>query len=174
MSIFINNKKILGTEPSVNSGDLGLFAGSDDNWYAKKSDGTTSQLGGGLLTTQVVIPSADVLNLGSTPYTIIPAVVGKTIVPISAVATLDYDTTPYATRGNLSLSINNATKGIFFVIETDFLFSSSNANCILPFDSPNLNSEMLVQSEPLLASVEFGNPTAGDSDLVITVIYTLI
>ena len=40
MSIFINNKKILGTEPSVNPGDLGLFAGSDDqsafNVWAKK------------------------------------------------------------------------------------------------------------------------------------------
>jgi hypothetical protein len=39
MSIFINNKKILGTEPSVNSGDLGLFAGVDDQFYVKKSDG---------------------------------------------------------------------------------------------------------------------------------------
>jgi hypothetical protein len=44
MSIFINNKKILGTEPSVNSGDLGLFAGVDDQFYVKKSDGTIYSL----------------------------------------------------------------------------------------------------------------------------------
>ena len=47
MSIFINNKKIIGTEPSVNSGDLGLFAESNDVWYVKKSDGTTYPLGSG-------------------------------------------------------------------------------------------------------------------------------
>jgi len=45
MSIFINNKKILGTEPSVNPGDLGLFAGVDDQFYVKKSDGTIYPIG---------------------------------------------------------------------------------------------------------------------------------
>lgn len=40
MSI-IFNKKILGTEPSVGVGNLGLFAASDEKFYVKQSDGTT-------------------------------------------------------------------------------------------------------------------------------------
>jgi hypothetical protein len=42
--MIINNKKIVGTEQSVNPGDLGLFAGSDDKFYVKKSDGTSYPL----------------------------------------------------------------------------------------------------------------------------------
>jgi hypothetical protein len=44
--MIINNKKVVGTEQSVNPGDLGIFAGSDDNWYVKKSDGTSYPLVG--------------------------------------------------------------------------------------------------------------------------------
>jgi hypothetical protein len=59
MSIFINNKKILGTEPPVNIGDLGLFAGVDDQFYVKKSDGSTYALGSGSASS---ITSVEIIN----------------------------------------------------------------------------------------------------------------
>ena len=121
----------------------------------------------------VVIPPAQVLTMGTTPVEIIPAVVNKTIVPILAIAYIDFATTPYATHGNIGLNLQGATKGLFFLPEADFLFSNSTANCIIPFDTPNANSLMLVANSPLQASIEFGNPTAGDSDIVIGVLYTL-
>lgn len=59
MSIIINNKKVLGTEPNVSPGNLGLFAGSDDRWYAKSSDGTSYPL----------IKEALYMKLGELDYT---------------------------------------------------------------------------------------------------------
>jgi len=44
MSLLINNKKILGTEPNITPGNLGLFAGSDDMWYVKKDNGESYPL----------------------------------------------------------------------------------------------------------------------------------
>lgn len=66
MGIIINNKKILGTEPSVNPGDLGLFAGVDDQFYVKKSDGTIYPIGSSIsIATQSLlgyIPDLNALN----------------------------------------------------------------------------------------------------------------
>jgi hypothetical protein len=45
--MIINNKKILGTEQSVKTGSLGLFAATDDNFYVKRSDGTCVLIGQG-------------------------------------------------------------------------------------------------------------------------------
>jgi len=122
----------------------------------------------------VIIPSAQVLTMGTTPVEIVPSVVGKTIIPIQAVASItQFGTTPYATHGNLVLSLQGANKGLFFLPEADFLFSNTEANCIIPFDTPNANSQMLIGDQPLEASIEFGNPTAGDSDILIAVFYIL-
>lgn len=121
------------------------------------------------------IPSAQVLNMGTTPVQIVPAVVGKTIVPILAIAAItQFGTTPYATHGNISLYLEGATRDLFFLPEADFLFSNTKANCIMQFDTPNANSEMLLGDAPLKATIEFGNPTAGDSDIIIAVLYTLL
>ena len=46
MGIIINTKHIIGTEPSVDSGELGLFAGVGDKFYLKRSDGSVSEIGG--------------------------------------------------------------------------------------------------------------------------------
>jgi len=161
------------------SGSLRIFADPNtDIVNVIDSQGIIQPIGGvnatPIFRADVLIPSAQVLTMGATPVEIIPAVAGKTIIPILAIAAiLQYGTTPYATHGNIGLGLQGATKGLFFLPEADFLFSNTEANCIIPFDAPNANSNMLLENAPLEASIEFGNPTAGNSNIAISVLYTL-
>ena len=162
------------------SGSLRIFADTNTGIVnVIDSLGNIAPIGGvyasPIFKADTLIPSAQVLTMGATPVEIIPAVVGKTIVPILAIAAIPvFGTTPYATRGNLILSLQSATKGLFFLPEADFLFSNAITNCIIPFDTPNANSQMLIQNSALEASIELGNPTAGDSNIAISVLYTLV
>lgn len=137
--------------------------------------GLITPVGGGgslvLLKSEVTIDAAQVLTMGTTPVVIVPSVPNKQIIPIYAVAALKYGTIPYATHGNLYLAGATATKGLFFVPESDFLFSTSDTNCVLPFEPPTPNLQMFAGVDSLVAGIELGNPTAGDSDLDIVVVY---
>lgn len=65
MSIILNSKNILGTEGSVPVGSIGIFAGADDNFYGKLSDGTTFVLGGSSSMTasnQLIIGSSSIIS----------------------------------------------------------------------------------------------------------------
>lgn len=62
MTMILNSKNILGTEGTVPVGSIGIFAGADDNFYGKLSDGSTFILGGSV---SLGTSSTD-LNIGTT------------------------------------------------------------------------------------------------------------
>jgi len=118
-----------------------------------------------LKTVTVFIPSADVLQLFTTPIEIVPAVAAKGIQIVSALCKIDYGTTPYATNTTLrigaSTDITTTPQG-----SCSISGSSSLWNTFMP-----LSSRTVLMSDNVVVSVQTGNPTAGDSDISIVVSY---
>jgi hypothetical protein len=114
-------------------------------------------------TIKVTVTSAEVLDAYDTPIELIPAPpAGFYIDPISIVYRFDYDSTPYATN----------TSGIIVL---------SDEGNVADIDLTRANSDVLKTSGSdfmtdgaMLFTVETGNPTAGDSDLIIFITYQLV
>jgi hypothetical protein len=130
--------------------------------------------GASLLTASVRVTSAQVKNSGITPVNIIAATAGKTIIPLMSWLEMTFNSVAYATHGNLSLKFPSASKSLFYISETNFLFSTASSNCVFPIDSALAGARQFIQGEALKLSTEFGNPTAGDSDITVNVVYLLI
>jgi hypothetical protein len=114
-------------------------------------------------TVKVTVTSAEILDAYDTPIELIPAPPsGFYIDPISIVYRFDYDSTPYATN----------TSGIIVL---------SDEGNVADIDLTRANSDVLktsgsdfVTDGAMLFTVETGNPTAGDSDLIIFITYQVI
>lgn len=163
-----------GGEGEISWDNDGLYVKTSLGWGQSSLDYSFGSPTSQLYNLTITIPSADVLQLFTTPYTLVPAVVGKIIVPIVVVGTLSYNTTQYATNGNLYTAFPSSTRGLNYVTGSDFLFSSVLTNGSFLPQGPNTGLIQYIPSEPLTISCENGNPTAGDSDIVIGVLYTLI
>jgi hypothetical protein len=114
-------------------------------------------------TIKVTVTSAEILDAYDTPIELIPAPpAGFYIDPISIVYRFDYDSTPYAT--NTSGKIILSDEGIVSDID------------LSRTDSDVLKEEtgVFVTDGAMLFTVEDGNPTAGDSDLIIFITYQVI
>jgi hypothetical protein len=127
-----------------------------------------------ILTAMVSVSSAEILQLNTNPKIIIPAVIGKAIIPLNAYAILYHNIPDYQIFGNLYMQILTTTKALFYLPETDFLFAKTTMSCVFPFDSPTIDLEQIAGNNPLFLSCEFGDPVIGASDIVIIVNYVLI
>ncbi len=119
----------------------------------------------------LTIASADVLQLNSTPLTIVPAQgVGTAIEVISASAKLTFGTVQYTTNTVLQLFTTGGNDAQVDWIST-FLTSTVNTigRAVNIYDKSNL-----IENAALTVTVETGNPTAGDSDIEIFVYYRII
>jgi hypothetical protein len=114
-------------------------------------------------TIKVTVTSAEILDAYDTPVELIPAPpAGFYIDPISIMLRFDYNTTPYATN----------TSGIIVL---------SDEGNVADIDLSRTDSDVLkeqtgvfVTEGAMLFTVETGNPTAGDSDLIIFITYQLV
>jgi hypothetical protein len=122
------------------------------------------------------ITTAQVLQLNSTPLEIVAAPgAGKYIEVVSASALIEtYGGTPYAT--NTDLQLINPTAGEYQALIQDILksttprirfFSQSGAT-----GSTTLTS--IIPNTALQVNVASGNPTAGNSDIKIKVLYRIV
>ena len=121
--------------------------------------------------TSLSIASADVLQLNSTPLTIVSAPgAGYAIEVISASAKLTYGTVQYATNTVLQLVTTGGNDAQVDWIST-FLSTSGNAigRAVNIYDKSNL-----IENAALTVTVETGDPTAGDSDITVYVYYRII
>jgi hypothetical protein len=124
---------------------------------------TYSQPANVILSEKVTVTSAEILDAYDTPVELIPAPpAGFYIDPISIVYRFDYDSTPYATN----------TSGIIVL---------SDEGIVNDIDLSRTDSDVLkeqtgvfVTDGAMLFTVEDGNPTAGDSDLIIYITYQII
>ena len=117
----------------------------------------------------VTIESADVLTLYDTPVTILPAETGYLLAPIFIVINFSGGTTPYATNTNM-LFYSQATSSDYF---TQVNINQTPGRTIVGQAAPDGFYATDANSD-FLCTVENGNPTAGDSDLNITVYYQRI
>jgi len=126
-------------------------------------------------TFDVTIPAADVLTL-NTPYDLVPAQgANKIIVPTTILAEMDYNTTPYATEGEVDVFCGGTRQVLTLPPDDGFLFGTvSRIVQAIPVITTSATSTQYVANQPLTLSMQGGNPTAGDSDIRIFGYYKVI
>lgn len=124
---------------------------------------------------KVTLTAAQVLQLNSTPIQIVAAPgYGKAIDVISVARKLDFNSIAYATNLHLLLYIDTADDWMF---EWDANgLGGTNTTIIKGTNNPvTVNSDtQLIENKSVIALVEAGDPTAGDSDITIYVYYHII
>ena len=122
----------------------------------------------------ITIPSADVLQLNSTPQTIVPAQGAGTMIEfVSGFGHIDFNTTPYAT--NVKLEIKNTTATIAQSEHSNFLNATiEKYDKFIPRQTAIASNENMEVNQDLVVTVDIGNPTAGDSDITVYVLYRVI
>ena len=124
----------------------------------------------------ITIPTASVLTLNATPLTIVAAPgAGLAIQVVAGTASMTYNTTAYATSGALNIlslgsSISQATLGA-----NGFLFGTVTRNASFEITkSATITDTQIGVNTPLIVQVGTANPTAGDSDITVTVLYRIL
>lgn len=124
----------------------------------------------------VTIPAAQVLTLNTSPITLVNAQGANTIiVPISIVGELIFNTTPYATNGEIDV-FNGGNRQIFTLPpDNGFLFANGNriVNAI-PVLNQTITDNQYVKNSPLTITAGDSNPTAGDSDIRLIGLYHVL
>lgn len=152
-------------------------------WTAISGDATLSATGaltitnnGILKTISVTIPTASVLTLNATPVTIIPAQgAGTYIEVISATAQMTYVSATYATNGILRLLTSGATIGQVSWTANGFLFGTTTRMVKgTTTATTGVAETQLLANTAVVAQVDTGNPTTGDSSIIIKVTYRVI
>ena len=143
---------------------------SDQRLFVRTSGGVLEIATGGgeLKRAQVTLTTAQVLALNSTPIEVVAGITGKEIQVVNASMHLKYNTTAYATNTNMVLKASSAAAAD---IQARVGINESS-DSLGSFDllSTNLN---IVTGDALVVSVDGGNPTAGDSDIVVDVLYRI-
>lgn len=143
---------------------------SDQRLFVRTTSGVLEIATGGgeLKQAQIIITTGQVLALNSTPITIVAGITGKEIQIVSASAHLKYNSTTYATNVNLVLKSSSAGAA-----EYQGKYDISYVSDVLgSFELTGLQAN-IVTGDALVATVTSGNPTAGDSDIVIDVLYRI-
>jgi hypothetical protein len=120
----------------------------------------------------VSIPSAEVLTLNSVPVELVaPAGAGKAIVPEKIIIRSAFNSTPYATNTKLIARIDTATDDLFDV--AGGLEYNVTSNFRMHVIENNDKNEF-IGNKGLILTVEGGEPTAGDSDLLVYILYSIL
>lgn len=134
----------------------------------------TYTLSGGLPTkfAKVTITSAQLLQLNTTPITIVPAQgAGKVIIPFTVLLRYRFGTIEYATNLNITLSPNNSLYQVNYnsaIAGNQDRFSSRSI-------TPTVSlAGSIVDDLPLTIGAQIGNPTAGDGELDVYVSYYVL
>lgn len=141
---------------------------TDQRLYVRTTGGILEVATGGgeLKRAQITLTTAQVLALNSTPITIVTGIAGKEIQIVSASAHLKYNSATYATNVNLVLKSSSAG-----ATEYQGKYDISYASDVIgAFELTGLQAN-IVTGDNLVATVLTGNPTAGDSDIVVDVLY---
>jgi hypothetical protein len=134
----------------------------------------TSSSAGVILSATRVITSAELLQIHTTPIELVAAQgVGTVLCPIQVAISINYNTTPYATDTALRLFWNNNTTllisfGATLDKTADFYLQRSVQT------TASWTGANLAENVNLAISTGISNPTAGDSDVKITILYTVI
>ena len=136
-------------------GDNSKFLNQQGEWITINTDG--------LLRVKVTVTSEEILNSFTTPVELIPAPpAGFYIDPISVIYKINFNTEEYDDNGSIGF-LNDKQ---IFIINLKSRFSAVYKS------RQNLGNSII--DGALIFTVATGNPTAGDSDLIIFITYQLV
>lgn len=183
---------VVETFNGVTSGNLLMGNGTDVVSQAVTGDVTIS--GGGVTTigagkvtaamlaytpqeyfeASLTIPTASVLTLNGTPLTIVSAPgAGKYIEAISASCTMTFVSAAYATNTTLQLISEGA--GTAQLQNTGALIATVTKNTkFVDSAAAAAGASQIITNAALQVKVATGNPTLGDSDIKIKVLYRIV
>ena len=127
-------------------------------------------------TAKLTIASADVLTLNATPVSFgLTVASGTAIHIISATGSMTYNSTPYATNGNMIIRCVGANSGQVGFDDNGLLFGTVSRTVPAAYVlSDGTTDTFLIDGADLEVTVDVGNPTAGDSDITVYVTYRII
>lgn len=121
-------------------------------------------------TQQTLILSADVLTLNTTPVEVVPApAADEYLIPRYLTVKFLNGTVDYATNVTLKLGPTGLVGSTYFTHTSD-ISDMSTTKCSVPSSTGTASSAIAI-GVGLSVMVLTGDPTAGDSDIVVTVHY---
>lgn len=159
-------------------GDVNITSGTPGAGKVLTSDGSggaTWQASGTGAVQSVTrtLTSAEILAIHTTPIVIIPAQgAGTTIVFIQGTYSMSYNTTPYATDITLRIfnGVNVAGQDGGALAATDDYLSVRG----MMQNFSTTGGVSLYENVDITVSTPTSNPTAGDSDVTITLFYSVV
>ena len=150
-----------------------LIANDDDEIKQASLEGLRDIFGSSVQSASLVIPSAQVLALNTTPQTIVAAQgAGKGIEVISASVKLDYNTTAYSTTAVIMLQTSGATQRQAEVSILDATVSTTRK--FIAFEATGATDTQIIANADLQVKGKSADPTLGDSDIEVFVLYRVI
>jgi len=132
--------------------------------------------GAGIKVASLTVASADILTANSNPVTFgltVPSGYAPRVIAMDG--KMDYGTTPYATNGNLVVRCTGTTASQAGWTANQFLFGTISRSVTATLTSPvGITDNQLISGADLEMFISTGNPTAGDSDIELTVVYRLV
>jgi len=125
-------------------------------------------------TATLTVTNAQVLALNSTPQTVVAALgAGKGIKVISASVKIDNPSAAYATNVALALQCNKASEAQF-VSNTALNASVTSTRLLAPDSTFAATDTQIIANTALEVFVPSGDPTTGDADIEVHVLYQVI
>lgn len=150
-----------------------LIANEDGEIKQASLEGLSSLYGCDIRCASLTIASADVLQLNSTPQTIVAAQGSGTVIEVvSAFVKIDFNSAAYATNTDINVVCSGATQSQFK--DNVLAASVSTVRKLLPTSGLSATDTQLISNASLLVSVGTGDPTTGDSDIEVFVLYRVI
>jgi hypothetical protein len=130
---------------------------------------------GDIYEAELSIATAAVLTLNATPLDIVAAPgAGYAIEVISATYGATYNSVAYATNTQLQLIASGATISQF-LLSSALTFTASGKWKLYQYSSAfGATSTQVIENTALQVKVSTGNPTAGNSDIKVYVLYRII
>lgn len=131
----------------------------------------------GVFSTEVSIATADVLTAYATPVELVPAPgSGKIVLPLAVLTSMDYNSAAYATNTTMRFGWDGASAGTAVLYGTQGSIINQTTDMIAWFlpTSGSVASLTGAVNKNFCFSVSTGNPTAGNSPLVLYTIYLVI
>jgi hypothetical protein len=143
---------------------------TDQRLYIRTTNGILEIATGGgeLKRAQITLTGSQVLALNSTPIEVVAGITGKEIQVVNASIHLKYNSATYATNTNLALKASSAGA----TITQARVDISQTTDTLGAFAMTEVNNN-IVTGDALVVTVLNGNPTAGNSDIVVDVLYRI-
>ena len=164
--------------PAASTGDYTdattfLIANEDGEIKQASLEGLRDTFGSSLQSASLVIPSAQVLALNTTPQTIVESQgAGKAIEVISASVKLSFNTTAYSTISGVLLETSGANQRQ--AESSVFDATVSTVRNFTMYQAAGSTDTQIIANADLQVKAKSADPTLGDSDIEVFVLYRVI